>query len=45
MKGVQRVLYRLPAITALEPGSRAYVVEGEKSADALAALGLTAQSR
>ena len=42
MKGVQRVLYHLPAIAALDPGSRTYVVEGEKAADALAALGLTA---
>jgi Protein of unknown function (DUF3631) len=42
MKGVPRVLYRLPAITGLAPGSRVYVVEGEKAADELAALGLTA---
>ena len=38
----KRVLYHLPAIAALKPGSRVYIVEGEKSADALAAIGLTA---
>jgi predicted P-loop ATPase len=42
MNGVQRVLYRLPDVAALKPGSRIYVVEGEKSADAMDTLGLTA---
>ncbi len=42
MKNIQRVLYRLPAIASLAPGSRIYVVEGEKAADGLVALGLIA---
>jgi putative DNA primase/helicase len=42
MNGVQRVLYRLPDVAALEPDSRVYLVEGEKGADALVALGLSA---
>src|SRR5438067_1776266 len=33
-------LYRLPALLAADPGAPVYVVEGEKCADALAALGL-----
>ncbi|HQR44590.1 MAG TPA: AAA family ATPase [Thermoanaerobaculia bacterium] len=43
IKGVTRVLYRLPQVTAAaKAGDRVYVVEGEKDADALAALGLVA---
>ncbi len=43
MQGVQRVLYRLPSVlAAVEAGTVVYVVEGEKSADSLAALGVTA---
>lgn len=41
-KGTKRVIYHLPTIDKLAPGSRVYVTEGEKAADALAALGLTA---
>lgn len=40
---VRRVLYRLPEVArAIEEGRRIYVVEGEKNADDLARLGLTA---
>lgn len=35
-------LYRLPQLLALKPGSRVYVVEGEKTADAAVSLGLEA---
>lgn len=43
MKGVERVLYRLPSVLgAVEAGQTVYVVEGEKGADALASLGVTA---
>ena len=43
MQGVQLCLYRLPSIiAAVSTGTLVYVVEGEKSADALFALGLTA---
>lgn len=43
MKGVERVLYRLPAVlAAVQAGKTIYVVEGEKAADALSALGVTA---
>ena len=43
MAGVQRVLYRLPAlIEAVAAGRTVFVVEGEKAADRLAALGLVA---
>lgn len=43
LKGVERVLYRLPEIAAAAAqGGTAYVAEGEKDADALRALGLTA---
>ena len=41
-KGTRRVIYHLPDITKLAPGSRVYVTEGEKGADAISALGLTA---
>lgn len=33
-------LYRLPRLLALKPGSRVYVVEGEKTADAAVSIGL-----
>ena len=42
-KGMQLVLYRLPSVlAAIQAGKVVYVTEGEKSADALAAAGLTA---
>ena len=42
---VRRVLYRLPAVlSALQAGQPIYLCEGEKDADALTALGLTATS-
>lgn len=37
-----RFLYSLPAILSTLPGSRVYVTEGEKAADAATALGLVA---
>ena len=43
MKGVERVLYRLPSVlAAIEAGAPVYVVEGEKAADALSSLGVAA---
>lgn len=40
LKGVRRVLYRLPeVIAAVESGTSVWVVEGEKDADALTELG------
>lgn len=43
LAGVTPVLYRLPeVIAAVRAGRRVYLVEGERDADALAALGLTA---
>ena len=43
LQGVERVLYRLPEVlAAVGRGERIFVVEGEKDADALAALGLAA---
>lgn len=43
LDGVRRVLYRLPdVLAAVRTGGRVYVVEGEKDAEALARLGLTA---
>ena len=43
MTGVQRVIYRLPAVAdAIAAGALVYVVEGEKAADTLSALGVTA---
>jgi hypothetical protein len=41
LKGVRRVLYRLPEILAAQ-GELVLIVEGEKDADKLAALGFTA---
>jgi hypothetical protein len=37
-----RVLYRLPELVALDDGDRVVIVEGEKDADRLAALGFVA---
>ncbi len=43
MAGVKRVIYRLPAVlAAIAAGKIIYVVEGEKSANALAEVGITA---
>ncbi len=42
LKGVKTVLYRLPELLALPKGSLVFIVEGEKDADNLAALGLNA---
>jgi len=43
LKGVQRVLYRLPEVlSAVQEGRIVYLVEGEKDADNLAQLGLVA---
>ena len=43
MQGVRRVLYRLPEVVkAVQGGTTIYIVEGEKDAEALVALGKTA---
>lgn len=42
LQGIRRVLYHLPVLTKLKLGSRVYVVEGEKDADNLMALGVPA---
>lgn len=42
LKGAPRVLYRLPEILAADPDQWIIVCEGEKSADAIRALGLVA---
>jgi len=43
LEGTRRVLYKLPDVVAARRlGHRIYIVEGEKDADALAALGLIA---
>ncbi|HEX6817065.1 MAG TPA: AAA family ATPase [Ktedonobacterales bacterium] len=42
LDGVTRVLYRLPELLSADPSQVVYVVEGEKCADALAALGCVA---
>jgi putative DNA primase/helicase len=39
LRGVRRVLYRLPELLGAGPTERVYLVEGEKDADALARLG------
>jgi putative DNA primase/helicase len=44
LKGVSRVLYRLPQLVESEDGATVYVVEGEKDADRLTALGFIATS-
>ncbi len=40
LDGVRRVLYRLPELLAADPEAPVFMVEGEKDADRLAALGL-----
>jgi len=42
LKGVRRVLYRLPELIASDPGATVLVVEGEKDFDRLRSLGLIA---
>ena len=42
LDGVKRVLYRLPGLLATDPDAWVFIVEGEKDADSLAALGLVA---
>ncbi|QDU46604.1 hypothetical protein Mal52_51260 [Symmachiella dynata] len=42
MKGVNRILYRLPDVLATESSETVFVVEGEKDADRLATMGLVA---
>jgi hypothetical protein len=42
LNGVKPVLYRLPELLASNPEETVYVVEGEKDADRLVSLGLTA---
>jgi hypothetical protein len=42
LDGVRRVLYRLPELRAASTDAIVYVVEGEKDAEALVALGLVA---
>lgn len=42
MKGVDKVLYRLPAILTTAPNDRIYLVEGEKDADRLVSYKLNA---
>jgi len=39
---VRRVLYRLPELLTADPAAPVFIVEGEKDAEALAALGLVA---
>lgn len=41
IEGVERVLYHLPEIVASDSQRQVFIVEGEKDADRLAALGLT----
>ena len=42
LKGVERVLYRLPELLAADPNEFVFVTEGEKDTDRLIALGLVA---
>jgi AAA domain len=42
LAGVTRVLYRLPELSAANPGDNVYLTEGEKAADRLAEMGLHA---
>jgi hypothetical protein len=42
LEGVERALYRLPELLAADERETVYMVEGEKDADRLAALGLVA---
>ncbi len=39
LKGVRRVLYRLPELLAADPSTPVFVVEGEKDVDAIVTLG------
>jgi len=40
LKGIERVLYRLPGLVSADPSETVFLVEGERDADNLAALGL-----
>src|SRR5262245_25429199 len=42
LAGIRRVLYRVSELLAADPSTTVYVVEGEKDADVLRALGLVA---
>jgi hypothetical protein len=42
LNGLEPVLYRLPELLEADPGHVVFIVEGEKDADALAALSLVA---
>ena len=42
VKGIQRVLYRLPELIAAPPGSTVFIVEGEKKVESLVKWGLIA---
>jgi hypothetical protein len=42
LDGTERVLYQLPRLLASDPDTTIFVVEGEKGADRLASVGLTA---
>ena len=42
VKGVRRVPYRLPELRAADPAETVFIVEGEKDAERLAGLGLSA---
>lgn len=40
LRGIRRVLYRLPELIAADPSAVRFIVEGEKDADGLASAGL-----
>ena len=42
LRGIARVLYRLPQLAQADPDEWVFIVEGEKDADRLASLGLVA---
>jgi putative DNA primase/helicase len=42
MKGIRRVLYRLPELLSADPATTVYVAEGPKKAEAIRSLGLIA---
>jgi len=42
IEGVRRILYRLRELVTADPNALVFIIEGEKCADALAALGLVA---
>lgn len=42
VKGVRKVLYKLPELLAADPGEWVFIVEGEKDCDNLARLGMIA---